>query len=92
MHTVKPLDREAIFAACRETGGMVTLEEHTIDGGLGGAVAEVCLDAGVFPKTFHRIGLRAGFSSIVGDQDFLRRQYGMDAQAVIAAVRKLLAF
>ena len=92
MHTVKPLDREAIFAACRETGGMVTIEEHTIDGGLGGAVAEVCLDAGVFPKTFHRIGLRAGFSSIVGDQDFLRRQYGMDAQAIIAAVRKLLAF
>jgi len=92
MHTVKPLDRETIFAACRETGGMVTIEEHTIDGGLGGAVAEVCLDAGVFPKTFHRIGLRAGFSSIVGDQDFLRRQYGMDAQAIIAAVRKVLAF
>lgn len=92
MHTVKPLDREAILAACRETGGIVTIEEHTIDGGLGGAVAEVCLDAGVFPKTFHRIGLRAGFSSIVGDQDFLRSQYGMDAQTIITAVRKLLAF
>ena len=92
MHTVKPLDREAILAACRETGGIVTIEEHTIDGGLGGAVAEVCLDAGVFPQTFHRIGLRAGFSSIVGDQDFLRSQYGMDARAIIGAVRTLLAF
>ena len=92
MHTVKPLDREAILAACRETGGIVTIEEHTIDGGLGGAVAEVCLDAGVFPQTFRRIGLRAGFSSIVGDQEFLRSQYGMDAQAIIAAVRTLLAF
>ena len=92
MHTVKPLDREAILAACRETGGIVTIEEHTIDGGLGGAVAEVCLDAGVFPQTFHRVGLRAGFSSIVGDQDFLRSQYGMDARAIIAAVRTLLAF
>ena len=92
MHTVKPLDREAILAACRETGGIVTIEEHTIDGGLGGAVAEVCLDAGVFPQTFHRVGLRAGFSSIVGDQEFLRSQYGMDARAIIAAVRTLLAF
>jgi len=92
LHTLKPLDREAILAACRETGGIVTIVEHTIEGGLGGAVAEVCLDAGVFPKTFHRIGLRAGFSSMVGDQDFLRSQYGMDAQAIIAAVRKLLAF
>jgi len=92
MHTVKPLDREAILAACRETGGIVTIEEHTIDGGLGGAVAEVCLDAGVFPQTFRRIGLRAGFSSIVGDQEFLRSQYGMDARAIIAAVRTLLAF
>jgi transketolase len=92
MHTVKPLDREAILAACRETGGIVTIEEHTIDGGLGGAVAEVCLDTGVFPQTFHRVGLRAGFSSIVGDQDFLRSQYGMDARAIIAAVRTLLAF
>jgi len=92
MHTVKPLDREAVLAACRETGGIVTIEEHTIDGGLGGAVAEVCLDAGVFPQTFRRIGLRAGFSSIVGDQEFLRSQYGMDARAIIAAVRTLLAF
>ena len=91
MHTVKPLDRDAILAACRETGGIVTIEEHTTDGGLGGAVAEVCLDAGIIPKTFHRIGLRAGFSSIVGDQDFLRSQYGMDAQTIIAAVRRLLA-
>lgn len=92
MHTVKPLDREAIVAASRETGGIVTVEEHTVEGGLGGAVAEVCLDGGVLPNTFHRVGLRAGFSSIVGDQDFLRSQYAMDAQAVIAAVRKLLAF
>ena len=91
MHTLKPLDRGAVLDACRETGGIVTIEEHTVDGGLGGAVAETCLDAGVIPATFHRIGLRAGFSSIVGSQEYLRRRYGLDADAICRAVRGLLA-
>ena len=86
MHTVHPIDRNAILAAARETGGIVTVEEHTLLGGLGGAVAECCLDAGVHPSAFARIGLKPGSPSIVGTQDYLRAKYGMDAPAIERAV------
>lgn len=90
IHTIKPLDREALLSAARETGGIVTVEEHTVDGGLGGAVAECCLEAGAAPRVFHRIGLRAGFSSVVGSQDYLRAAYGLDARGILAQVRGAL--
>ena len=88
MHTIKPIDKEAILRAATETGGIVTVEEHTVDGGLGSAVAEVCMDAGVMPRSFHRIGLRAGFSSVVGSQEYLRKVYEMDADAIETVARK----
>lgn len=84
VHTLRPFDAETVFRACRETGGLITIEEHVVDGGLGGLVAETCLEAGVVPQAFHRIGLRAGFSSIVGSQEYLRTRYGMDTEAVVA--------
>lgn len=90
MHTLKPLDTEEIVRAALETGGIVTLEEHTIHGGLGGAVAEALLDAGVMPKAFYRMGLRSGFSSIVGSQAYLRQRYEMDANAVAERVKTML--
>ena len=91
MHTVKPLDVEAVLAAARQTGGILCVEEHTIDGGLGGAIAETCLDAGVTPRVFARLGLRGGFSSVVGSQDFLRCKYGLDSKSIIARVLALLS-
>ena len=87
MHTIKPIDRDAIVTACRTTPALVTLEEHTLDGGLGSAVAEVCMDAGVTPLAFRRIGLSGGFASIVGSQTYLRTRYGLDAASVADAVR-----
>jgi transketolase len=90
-HTLKPFDRAAIGAACSETGGILTVEEHTLDGGLGSVVAESCLDEGWRPKAFGRLGLVAGFSSLVGSQDYLRSSYGLDERAVVGAVRDLLA-
>lgn len=90
MHTLKPLDTEAVIAACRETGGIVTIEENTVEGGLGGAVSEVCLESGVSPRWFHRVGLRAGFSSIVGSQQYLRGVYGIDAKAIAGVVKDRL--
>lgn len=86
MHTVSPLDRGAVVRAARETGGVVTVEEHTVNGGLGGAVAEALLDDGAQPRVFIRFGLRDGFSSIVGSQDYLRRQYGLDAETIVARI------
>lgn len=82
MHTIKPLDREAILQTCRDVGVIVTVEEHTVDGGLGSAVAEALLDNGVLPSAFLRIGLEAGFSSIVGSQQYLRKRYGLDAESI----------
>jgi transketolase len=90
VHTLRPFDAATLFRACRETGGIVTIEEHVVDGGLGGLVAETCMEAGVVPRTFHRIGLRSGFSSIVGSQAYLRARYGMDETAIVAAVKKLV--
>jgi transketolase len=85
MHTINPLDIGAVLAAARETGGIVTVEEHTTMGGLGGAVAEACLDHGVSPRGFARLGVRGGFTSIVGNQEYLRARYGLDRIAIAGA-------
>jgi transketolase len=90
VHTLKPLDAAVILQAARETGAVVTVEEHTIHGGLGGAVAETLLDGGVMPRRFLRIALEQGFSSIVGSQVYLRGCYHMDAPQIAARIEKLL--
>lgn len=87
MHTVKPLDAAAVMEAARECGGIVTVEEHNVTGGLGGAVAEACLDAGAAPGFFVRIGLADRYPTVVGDQDYLRAQYGMDAKTIVARAK-----
>lgn len=89
MHTVSPIDIDAVVAAVKETGGIVTIEEHSVHGGLGSAVAEACLDAGVAPRGFARVGLRNGFSSIVGSQSYLRKRYGIDGAAITAAAESV---
>jgi transketolase len=90
MHTVAPLDTESIRLACIETNGLVTIEEHSLRGGLGGAVAEACLDASIYPRLAARIGLRGGFSSVVGSQEFLRSHYEIDATAIVRTASRLL--
>jgi transketolase len=90
MHTVHPLDTEAVLSAARDTGGIVTVEEHTVHGGLGSAVAETCMDAGVAPAAFKRVAFREGLPSIVGSQTYLRQRYGMDERAVTAAVESVV--
>lgn len=90
MHTVKPLDIEAVLSAARETDAIFTIEEHSIIGGLGGAVAEVLMEAAQRPQYFKRIGLNGNFSSIVGDQDYLRSEYGLTAEGIVNTVQKTL--
>ncbi len=86
-HTIKPLDCNAIYAAAKETNGIITVEEHTIEAGFGSAVGESLMDAGIYPKIFHRIGLKDGFSAIVGDQQYLRNQYGMNSENIINTIK-----
>jgi transketolase len=90
MHTTKPLDVPVLEKAARETGGILALEEHTVNGGLGGAIAENLLELGVIPRRFLRVGLRGGFASAVGSQEYLRKAYGLDAPAVVASALKML--
>lgn len=90
VHTLRPFDADTVLRACRETGGLITIEEHVVDGGLGGLVAETCLEAGVTPRSFYRIGLRAGFSSIVGAQAYLRQCYGMDVNTIVTRATEMV--
>lgn len=91
IHTVKPLDADAVLDAARQTGAVFTVEEHTVIGGLGSAIAECCLEAGVAPAVFRRVGLRDVYPSVVGDQDYLRKAYDMDAEAIVRIVREALS-
>lgn len=86
VHTIKPLDTETLVTAAMETAGIISVEEHALDGGLGGAIAESLMDAGVFPGFLVRMGLRNTFSSVVGSQQYLRKFYGLDATAIVRAV------
>jgi len=90
MHSIKPIDTDEILDAVKNTGGIVTIEEHNKDGGLGSAVSEVCMDLGVMPKKFLRIGLENMYSSIVGNQQYLRSRYHMDSVAIIDRVKEVL--
>ena len=90
VHTIKPLDAVAVLEAARETEAIFTIEEHSVIGGLGGAVAELLLEAGARPARFMRIGLNGTFSSKIGDQDYLRNQYGLDAEGMVATIRRTL--
>lgn len=90
MHTIKPLDGDSLEKAALETGGILTIEEHTVYGGLGSAVAETMLERGVVPKWFYRVGLRDGFSSTIGDQQYLRNVYAMDCDAIKYKCKEIL--
>jgi transketolase len=90
MHTINPLDKDAIIKAAEETANIITVEEHIINGGLGGATAEVLLESAVRPDKFLRIGLGNKFSSIVGSQRYLRKRYGIDSDAVYSKVKNLI--
>jgi len=90
MHTVKPLDREAVLIAARKTPFVFTVEEHSIIGGLGGAVAEILMEADLGYVRFKRIGLNDAFCNKVGDQNYLRAEYGLDAHGILRTVESVL--
>jgi transketolase len=91
MHTLKPLDVEAVLAAARETRAIVTLEEHSLIGGLGSAVAEVLAESSDVRVAFKRIGAPSALARLVGGQEFLRDANGLSVRAVLQSVESLLA-
>jgi len=87
VHTIKPLDTGAIAAIVRDAALVVTVEEHTIDGGLGSVVLEACATEGVWPARLLRFAMKNEFSSVVGSQKYLRARYGLSAEALVRAIR-----
>jgi transketolase len=85
MHTIKPLDAEAVVKAARETTLIVTVEDHNIIGGLGSAVAEAAAETGAGAKVI-RIGLPDIYAA-VGDTEDLFEKYGMTSAGVIEAIK-----
>ncbi len=88
--TIKPLDATAILDAAAGAAAVVTVEEHSVIGGLGSAVAEVLAEAGFQrAKRFKRIGIPDVFPDEYGSQDSLLERYGITASQVAATVRGL---
>jgi transketolase len=88
IHTVKPIDREAIRRAAVETGAIVVAEEHLIDGGLGVRVAQVVAETQPCPMEF--VGIHDTYAESATPEQLLNK-YGLVARDVAAAVRRVLA-
>lgn len=85
IHTIKPLDEAAVVKAARETGAVVTVEDHSIIGGLGSAVAEVLGEQ--CPVPMKRIGVQDRFGSS-GDPELLYAEHKMTVSDIVAAVKE----
>ncbi len=87
IHTIKPLDKELIVAAAKETGKIVTVEEHSVIGGLGGAVSEALSEA--YPVPVKRIGVNDQFG-YSGPATALVEKFGLDGKGIAASVKEFL--
>lgn len=87
IHTIKPLDERLIIDAAKETGKVVTVEEHSIIGGLGGAVAEVLSENAQVPMK--RIGIRDTYGQS-GPAPALLEKYGLDGKGIYKAIKDFL--
>lgn len=88
--TVKPIDKETIEAAAEEFELIVTCEEHNLAAGFGSAVAEVLAEMRDKKAVLLRIALNDEYAVRVGDQKYLRRQYGIDAKTIAEKIEKEL--
>ena len=88
MHTIKPIDKDAILKAAKETGRIITVEDHSVIGGLGSAVAEVLCESGI-PCTFKRLGLQDKFSAI-GLHEDLMAMHEIDQEGIVKNARDLM--
>ncbi|QAA34995.1 transketolase family protein [Clostridium manihotivorum] len=87
IHTIKPIDKEIIISAARETGAIVTAEEHNIIGGLGSAVCEVVSEN--IPVPVVRVGVKDTFGES-GKPDELLKAYGLTTEDIIASIKRVI--
>lgn len=88
MHTLKPLDTEAVVKAAEETGAIITVEEHSVNGGLGAAVSQtVCENC---PVPVHSLALPDEYI-VAGDSGDVFRHYGLDTDGIVRAAEKFIS-
>jgi transketolase len=87
MFTLKPIDKDAIIAAAKETGAIVTAENHNVINGLASAVAEVLVEN--IPVPMGKIGVMDRFGQ-VGDVEFLKKEYGLTAADIVKEVENTI--
>jgi len=88
VHTLKPLDDAAIRAHARKAGLVVTIEEHTVVGGLGSAVVDTLVEAGEALPPIRRLGIPDAFAPHYGSQDDLLTTYGLQPPQIAETVRR----
>lgn len=87
MHTIKPIDKDAILASAKKTKKIITIEEHSVLGGLGGAVSEVVAETNA--ASVHRIGIEDVFGES-GPAVELLKKYGLDAEGIYKKVKSFI--
>ena len=88
MATIKPLDKEAVIEAAKQTGAIMTVEDHTVFGGLGAAVAEMVTQT--LPVPMDIVGIQDRFGES-GDPELLYRDNAMDTESIVARAKALVA-
>lgn len=89
LHTIKPVDETTIAETAQRTRLLVTIEEHNILGGLGGAVCEVVGSLGLARRVL-RLGLQDRYDTVAGSHEYLLRGHGLDAEAAAQRIATLL--
>jgi len=90
MHTLKPFDEAEVIAAATETGAIATLEEHSLIGGLGSAVAEILAESAAPSIRLKRFALPSAFVGEAGSQEYLRARYGLSPKAIVESLQTWL--
>jgi transketolase len=91
MSTIKPLDETAVIASAKKTSCVVTVEEHSIYGGLGGAVSECLLKAGIPLKSFDIMGFNDTFCTEYGWHRDLKKAYGLSPMHIAERCGKIVS-
>jgi len=90
MHTIKPIDRTAVLKCAKETGAILTVEEHNIIGALGSAVAEILAEESAHPVLFKRAGLNDIYIRMNAEHAELQQEYGLDSSGITQSAKLLL--
>lgn len=89
MHTVEPIDEAAVRKVAQECKVIVTVEEHSVQGGLGTSVSEVISELGPSDVFFKRIGLPPNYCSLCGSREFLLKSFGLTVERIVYVSKEL---